>query len=144
MTDDARDDTTATVNRSAKLCLTCEHCVWRRPGDWKPRYQGDYFRTHDVINQINAKRHHVAAHCALNPVWLEVSTAHWCAQHKFREPFGAALFVTETDVLYGPRRIAGVDEERRQIADLKRQLKLVREKSAKRFARLKALDGTEK
>jgi hypothetical protein len=115
-----------------KACLTCKHVGFIQPSDWKPRYDGDEYQRHDVLHVIRETKQHVSARCTFNPVWIDVSTAHYCGRWD-----GRRIEEDAQEVIWGTWAARNNDYLSEQVKKLKARLKNSQSISARRLARLK-------
>jgi hypothetical protein len=117
-----------------RACLTCKHVHFIVPADWKPSYSGEEYNSYAVIKVIrDAKGRHVSARCTFDPVWIDVTTGHYCGRWD-----GLLREETVSDVLWGTWAVRQNNELHEKIKELKRLLQKSRSISAGRLARLKS------
>lgn len=87
---------------------------------------------HAALEIIRKTEKHVSAQCTFNPVWIDVTTAHYCGRWD-----GPLHEQTVQDVIWGSRLQRMNNDLHYEVADLKARLKNSRRISASRLARLK-------
>ena len=120
-----------------KGCLTCKHAAFNQLKiipDWKPVNEWDKFGRRDVRKLIRETNKHCAALCTLNPLWLDVTTNHYCGQWKKTRNIEADIAI----FLWGDYVTQQRDDYAIKIDRLKTQLAHSRKLAASRLARLNA------
>jgi len=116
-----------------RACLTCKHVHFIVPTDWKPSYSGDKYDRSDAIGTIRETKVHLSAQCAFNPVWVDVTTGHYCGRWD-----GLRREEDVSDLLWGTWVSRNHADLEKKVKDLKERLKKSQSISAGRLARLKS------
>jgi len=111
-------------------CLTCDHVKFIQPPDWRPRYTGETFERHDVVQAIRETKLDVRALCTFNPTWIDVTTAHYCGQWAGND------HTPVEDIIWGSWLARANNELVDEVKALKAKLKNSRRISASRLAKL--------
>jgi hypothetical protein len=112
-------------------CLNCTHFLFDTPADWKRSYEGQLFHQWNAISHIRQTQRYVDGKCTLFPTHTEHRSDHGCGQHD------AQNHGELRELIWGTPQALELNELRKQVPDLKRQLKKAREVSASRLKRLK-------
>ena len=110
-----------------KACLTCDHCVFTAPTDWKPSYSGEEFDKYCARNMIKETELHLNARCSFNPVWIDVNTGHYCGQWH-----GAAHHHDVDEFIHGSWASSQLEGFKDEVKALRASLKKARRISASR------------
>lgn len=116
-------------------CLSCYHGKLHEPPDWKPVYQGQELEEYHVREHIRRTGMAQRVTCTLAPQWMEFNTNHYCGQWTGRTRALLPELAASRDISdQWYRRAMAAEEETKA---LKAELKIARERSAKRLAKLR-------
>jgi len=115
-------------------CLTCKHVRFNIPADWKPQFNGEKYDSHDARNLIRETKHHLDASCTLPPVWIPITTDHYCGQWSAAR---TEQHQSLDEFLWGTWQGRKMEYLTKTNAKLRARLKEVSRISASRLARLR-------
>jgi hypothetical protein len=117
-------------------CIICKHFLPVAHDGWQGE-PGETYSRYDLRNHIHETEHHAFGLCTLFPQHQKVLTNHFCGQYtKFNIDQDHKRRHRDRNFIWGDWRQREDEAMRNENVELKRQLKIARERSRARLQRL--------